>query len=70
VHADPESAKKMDNLTVFFVLLGSVCVKAAHEMFMKLTRDVATTNNEAHLQTIEVWNYFFILIPDDGFSIA
>jgi hypothetical protein len=35
--ADPESAKKTDNLTSFFALKGSVCVKAAHRMLMKLT---------------------------------
>ncbi len=35
--ADPESAKKTDNLTVFFALLGSVCIKAARKMLEKLT---------------------------------
>jgi len=28
--ADPKSAKKTDNMTVFFALLGSKRVKAAH----------------------------------------
>jgi len=42
--ADPESAKKIDNLTVFFVLLGSALVKAACRMFMKLTPGVNITN--------------------------
>jgi len=35
--ADPESAKKTDNLIEFFVLSGSACIKAAHRMLMKLT---------------------------------
>jgi len=30
-HADPESAKKIDNLTVFFALLGSAHAKAAQK---------------------------------------
>jgi len=34
---DPESAKKTYNLTVFFALLGSACVKAAHKRLVKLT---------------------------------
>ena len=37
--ADPKSAKKQLDLTVFFALLGSACVKAAHIMLMKLTPD-------------------------------
>jgi len=35
--ADPKIAKKTFNLTVFFALLGSGCVKAAHKMLVKLT---------------------------------
>jgi len=36
--ADPESAKKKtENVTVFFALLGSAPLKAAHKMLMKLT---------------------------------
>jgi len=35
-HADPESAKKTDSLTLFFALLRSVCVKAAQKMLLKL----------------------------------
>ncbi len=35
-HADPKSAKKTDNLTVFFALLGSAPVRAACRMLMKL----------------------------------
>jgi len=34
---DFESVKKIDNLTVFFMLLGSAPSKAAHKMLMKLT---------------------------------
>ncbi len=30
MHADPDRAKKTDNLTVFFALLGFKRVKAAH----------------------------------------
>jgi len=33
----PKAQKKTDNLTVFFALSGSVCVKAAHRMLIKLT---------------------------------
>jgi hypothetical protein len=34
--ADPKSAKKTDNLTVFFALLGSALVKAVCRTLMKL----------------------------------
>jgi len=34
-HTDPESTKKTGNLTVFFTLLGSEQVKAAHRTLMK-----------------------------------
>jgi len=37
IHADPESAKNIVKLEVFFALLGSVHVKAACETLMKLT---------------------------------
>jgi len=37
-HADPKSAKKTDNLTVFLMLLGSAHVKAARRMLLKLPR--------------------------------
>jgi len=37
MRVDPKSAKKTDNLTVFFALLGSAPVKAAHKMLVKLT---------------------------------
>ncbi len=35
--AIPKSAKKTDGSTVFFALLGSALVKAAHKTLMKLT---------------------------------
>ncbi len=34
---DPESIKKIDNLTVFFMHLGSARVEAVHRTLMKLT---------------------------------
>ncbi len=37
MRADPESIKKTNSLTVFFVLLGSASAKAAHRMLIKLT---------------------------------
>jgi hypothetical protein len=36
-HSDLKSAKKPDNLTVFFALLGSASVEAACRTLMKLT---------------------------------
>ena len=33
----PKSAKKTDSLTVFFALLGSFRIKAAHKILVKLT---------------------------------
>jgi len=44
IRANPESAKKTDDLTVFFVLLGSVSVKAAHKMLVISTPGVNITN--------------------------
>jgi len=44
VHTDPESAKKKDNLTVFFALLGTVRIKAGCRKLMKLTPAVNFTN--------------------------
>jgi len=35
--ADPKSTKRLDELTVFFALLGSVSAKAVHRMLVKLT---------------------------------
>jgi len=37
VCADPKRAKKTDNLTVFFALLGSESIKAARRTLIKLT---------------------------------
>ena len=37
MHLDPKSVKKIDNFTVFFMLLGSACMKAVHRMLMKLS---------------------------------
>jgi len=39
-----ESAKKTDNLTVFFAFLGSVNVKATCKMLMKLTPEINFIN--------------------------
>jgi len=36
-HADPKSVKDTYDLTVFFMLLGSMIVKAVRKMLMKLT---------------------------------
>jgi len=36
---DPESVKKIDNLTVFLNVLGSARVKAARRTLMKLSSD-------------------------------
>jgi len=45
--ADPESAKKTDGFTVFFVLLGSASVKAVHRTLMKLTLNFTYILQEA-----------------------
>jgi hypothetical protein len=45
--ANPKSAKKADNLTVFFALLGSACVKAACKTLMKLTPGVKVVTFES-----------------------
>jgi len=45
VHADPESAKKTDSLTVFFALLGSACITAARKMLMKFTHYIDFANS-------------------------
>jgi len=42
---DPESVKKIDNLTVFFTLLESASVKAVYRMLMKLSPGVNFINN-------------------------
>jgi len=36
-HADPKSTKKTDGLTVYFALLESLWVKAAHRILVKST---------------------------------
>jgi len=41
---DPKSAKKTDNFSVFFVILGSALVKSACRMLMKLTPGVNFIN--------------------------
>jgi hypothetical protein len=41
---DPECVKKIDNLTVFFMLLGSVQIKAVRRILMKLTPGVNFNN--------------------------
>ena len=47
--SDPKSAIKLLNLTVFFALLGSVRVKAAHRMLVKLA--LAEVDNQRLLRT-------------------
>ena len=41
---DPKSTKKLLDLTVFFMFLGSELVKAAHRTLMKLTPDLPAFN--------------------------
>jgi len=43
---DLKSTKKTDGLTVFFVLLGSLHIKSAHEMLVKLTPHEGQKPNE------------------------
>jgi len=38
MHTDHKSARKTNSLTVFFVLLGSVQIKASSKMLVKLTQ--------------------------------
>jgi len=38
--ADPKSAKKLLDLMIFFALLVSAQIKAAHKMLMKLTPEI------------------------------
>jgi hypothetical protein len=40
----PKSVKMIDNLIVFFMLLGSECVKAVSRTLMKLSPEVNFTN--------------------------
>ena len=44
--ADSKRAKKLLNLTVFFVLLGSTRVKAARRTFVKLTSGFRNSRSE------------------------
>jgi len=39
---DPESVKMIDNLTVFFTLLGSASIKALRKTLMKLSPSIRT----------------------------
>ncbi len=48
MHADPESVKKIDNLTVFFTLLGSARVKVVCRMLIKLSPGVNFINMFMH----------------------
>jgi hypothetical protein len=41
---DPESIKKIDNLTVFVMLPGSGSTKAVHRMLMKLSQGFFLNN--------------------------
>jgi len=57
---DPERAKKTNNLTVYFALLGYACAKAAHRMLMKLTPErydaqVFILNNQ---NVVSIFNKF------------
>jgi len=47
-HADPKNAQKTVELSVFFVLLGSVLTKVAHRTLMKLNPDDQTVVRELH----------------------
>jgi len=38
--ANPKIAKKTDGLTIFFALLGSAHVRAAHKMLVKSTPEI------------------------------
>ena len=44
MRADPKSAIKLLNLTVFFALLGSARIKAARRTLVKLTPDHGSSN--------------------------
>jgi hypothetical protein len=57
--ADPESAKKTNNLTVFFTLLGSARVKAAQRALMKLTHDLLTISIN-FFPLFHFWEIYFV----------
>jgi len=44
MQVDPESAKNIDNLTVYFALSRSARTNVAHRMLTKLTPEVDFTN--------------------------
>jgi hypothetical protein len=52
--ADPKSAKKSYNLTVFFVLLGSASIKVVLKTLMKLTL------GDCGLIFFNILNFFFL----------
>jgi len=58
---DPKSGKKIYNLTVFFMLLGSVRVKAVRKTLVRLTpkgysSTTKQTNREQCFETLLLWN--------------
>jgi len=57
---DPKSAKKTDNFTVFFVLSGSGCIKAAHRTLVKLTPGSISSTFYAHVFCTKVLCAAFI----------
>ena len=52
-----QKQKKLHNLTVFFVLLGSVHVKAARKMLMKLTPPLLPTYLASPDYAVTTWKY-------------
>ena len=56
--ADPKSAKKTDSLTVFFVLMGSVCVKALRKMLVKSTPGWLRDGCKSGSRLAGVWHQF------------
>ena len=52
MHADPKSVKFQSLLSVFFVLLGSACVKTSSKLLMKLTPDDDDTQNVEQQQVV------------------
>ncbi len=51
--ADPKSAKKTDNLTVFFAISGSTHAKAARRMLIKLTPGLIDSKFPSYLILIK-----------------
>jgi len=55
----PKSQKKTDNLTVFFVPLGSVCIKALHKMLVKMAPVAESDSRNKYLRTNSIkWSSF------------